>query len=164
MPACSSDRPETCQVGDLARKYGTMNGTSFQASYTDPYVSLKEGMGAFFGNRSFVVHFANTTRIACGNFSNISNAASNGNNGLIGQMPSNASSTLVPAFSNNTAVVTSTALVNTPTPTGPSAVGSASGTSSAAPAQVSTSRATREYVAGGLSLLCFAAGGLSLFL
>lgn len=74
-PACTMDRPDTCQVGDLAGKHGKMNGTSFKASYTDPFVSLQEGMGSFFGNRSFVIHFANTTRIACGNFSSLSNVA-----------------------------------------------------------------------------------------
>jgi hypothetical protein len=37
-------------------------------SYTDPFVTLTEGQGAFFGNRSFVIHFANTTRYTCANF------------------------------------------------------------------------------------------------
>jgi hypothetical protein len=37
-------------------------------SYADPYVSLVDGVGAFFGNRSFVIHFANTTRYVCANF------------------------------------------------------------------------------------------------
>jgi hypothetical protein len=35
---------------------------------------LQEGLGAFFGNRSFVVHFANATRIGCANFSYIGEA------------------------------------------------------------------------------------------
>jgi hypothetical protein len=39
--------------------------------YADPYVSLKPGIGSFFGNRSFVLHFANTTRLACANFSSV---------------------------------------------------------------------------------------------
>jgi hypothetical protein len=38
------------------------------SSYTDPYVSMTPGMGAFFGNRSFVIHMPDKTRIACGNF------------------------------------------------------------------------------------------------
>jgi hypothetical protein len=33
MPACTSDRPETCQVGDLAGKHGTINGTSAMRRY-----------------------------------------------------------------------------------------------------------------------------------
>jgi hypothetical protein len=37
-------------------------------SYTDPYVSLVPGAPSFFGNRSFVIHYANTTRYACANF------------------------------------------------------------------------------------------------
>jgi hypothetical protein len=37
-------------------------------SYTDPYVSLVPGAPSYFGNRSFVIHYANTTRYACANF------------------------------------------------------------------------------------------------
>ena len=69
---CVAERPETCQVGDLAGKYGPMTDTIYNASFTDPFVSLREDMGAFFGNRSFVLHYANTSRIACGNFSTLS--------------------------------------------------------------------------------------------
>jgi len=68
---CDASRPETCQVGDLGGKHGKLDQTTFNASFTDPFVSLKEGMGAFFGNRSFVLHFANRSRIACGNFSSL---------------------------------------------------------------------------------------------
>jgi hypothetical protein len=69
---CVRERPETCQVGDLGGKHGEGTETSYNASYTDTFVSLKEGMGAFFGNRSFVLHFANRTRIGCGNFTSLS--------------------------------------------------------------------------------------------
>ncbi|KAF2430587.1 Cu,Zn superoxide dismutase-like protein, partial [Tothia fuscella] len=68
VDACTPDRPETCQVGDLAGKYGTVNGTVFQRTFSDPYVSLHDDQGAFLGNRSFAIHFANRTRIACANF------------------------------------------------------------------------------------------------
>ena len=37
-------------------------------SFTDMYAALVPGIGAFFGNRSIVLHFANTTRLACANF------------------------------------------------------------------------------------------------
>lgn len=36
--------------------------------FHDMYTSLAEGIGAFVGNRSVVIHFANTTRFACSNF------------------------------------------------------------------------------------------------
>ncbi|ODA83931.1 hypothetical protein RJ55_02448 [Drechmeria coniospora] len=67
-PPCASSAPETCQVGDLAGKHGMVTADPFQAEYVDKFVSLKEGDAEFMGNRSFVFHFANTTRITCANF------------------------------------------------------------------------------------------------
>lgn len=67
--ACNPEAPATCQVGDLSGKYGAADsGTTFEDTYVDRYVSLKEGPGSFFGNRSIVLHFANKTRITCANF------------------------------------------------------------------------------------------------
>lgn len=37
-------------------------------SYTDDYAALVPGIGAFFGNRSIVIHYPNKTRITCANF------------------------------------------------------------------------------------------------
>ncbi|EER28022.1 hypothetical protein D8B26_006671 [Coccidioides posadasii str. Silveira] len=72
MPKCDPSRPQTCQVGDLSGKFGDIEGVngsfSFQQQYHDPYSSVTYGLGSFVGNRSIVVHFANTTRINCGNF------------------------------------------------------------------------------------------------
>jgi len=66
---CNPEAPATCQVGDLSGKHGAADsGTTFEDTYVDPYVSLKEGPGSFFGNRSIVLHFANKTRITCANF------------------------------------------------------------------------------------------------
>lgn len=71
-PPCDPSAPQTCQVGDLAGKHGRampMGSTgSFSASYSDAFVDANPGRGAFFGNRSIVVHFANKTRITCANF------------------------------------------------------------------------------------------------
>lgn len=70
-PVCDSTAPETCQVGDLSGKYGKVEvneGTSYRNSYIDEYSALFEGPGAFFGNRSIVLHYANKTRLACANF------------------------------------------------------------------------------------------------
>jgi len=67
-PACDSTNPQSCQVGDLSGKYGSITQGPFSATYTDPYSSLQEGTPAFMGNRSIVVHFANKTRITCANF------------------------------------------------------------------------------------------------
>ncbi|KAJ9641436.1 hypothetical protein H2199_005406 [Coniosporium tulheliwenetii] len=52
----------TSQVGDLGGKHGNITSGSFHAAYTDLYASLVPGLGSFFGNRSVVVHFANTMR------------------------------------------------------------------------------------------------------
>ncbi|KAI1344655.1 superoxide dismutase [Xylariaceae sp. FL0016] len=67
-PACDSAKPATCQVGDLSGKHGKITSDPFTATYHDDFASLKDGIGAYFGNRSFVVHFANKTRISCANF------------------------------------------------------------------------------------------------
>ncbi|KAK3695332.1 superoxide dismutase [Podospora appendiculata] len=69
-PVCDPKAPETCQVGDLSGKHGKIPGGAdpFVVTYTDLYASTLEGIGAFFGNRSLVVHFANKTRITCANF------------------------------------------------------------------------------------------------
>ncbi|KAH6691755.1 cytosolic Cu/Zn superoxide dismutase [Plectosphaerella plurivora] len=68
---CDDSRPETCEVGDLSGKHGLIDSAEdpYEATYLDPYSSLIEGQGAFFGNRSFVFHFgSNLTRITCANF------------------------------------------------------------------------------------------------
>ncbi|KAI9862501.1 MAG: hypothetical protein M1813_004353 [Trichoglossum hirsutum] len=67
-PPCDAAAPRTCQVGDLSGKYGKISADPFEASYVDLYTSTDSGNPGFFGNRSFVVHFANKTRIACANF------------------------------------------------------------------------------------------------
>lgn len=76
-PVCDKTKPETCQVGDLAGKYGAIPAgkDTFSASYLDKYASLVEGTGAYFLNRSIVFHYPNKTRITCANFK-ITNAGS----------------------------------------------------------------------------------------
>lgn len=68
QPPCDAGNEPSCQVGDLAGKFGRINSDPFTAEYVDKFVSLKEGDPAFFGNRSFVIHLANTTRITCADF------------------------------------------------------------------------------------------------
>ncbi|KAJ4414257.1 hypothetical protein N0V82_008039 [Gnomoniopsis sp. IMI 355080] len=79
-PACDPTIPETCQVGDLAGKHGKVEvantGDTFTATYTDDFASTLEGIGAFFGNRSFVFHLANTTRVTCANFKPVQDSSS----------------------------------------------------------------------------------------
>jgi len=67
-PVCDSSKPATCQVGDLSGKWGKITSDPFTARYHDNFASTKDGLGSFFGNRSFVLHFPNKTRIACANF------------------------------------------------------------------------------------------------
>ncbi|GAB7350963.1 hypothetical protein MBLNU459_g1464t1 [Dothideomycetes sp. NU459] len=71
-PSCDASLPMTCQVGDLSGKHGSINDTEFSANYVDQYLSTTPGNGAFLGNRSLVVHFANKTIITCGNFTLLS--------------------------------------------------------------------------------------------
>ena len=67
-PACDPALPATCQDGDLSGKHGKPAAASYSQTYVDKYVSLQEGVGSFFGNRSIVFHYANKTRITCANF------------------------------------------------------------------------------------------------
>jgi len=71
---CDASKPETCEVGDLAGKHGKIpdseNGpVHYSKSYNELYASTKEGIGAFLGNRSIVIHRndANKTRLTCVN-------------------------------------------------------------------------------------------------
>ncbi|GEQ69825.1 hypothetical protein JCM33374_g3500 [Metschnikowia sp. JCM 33374] len=59
--------PALHEVGDLSGKHGTINGTSIQTSYIDQYVSLNPTDKAFINGLSVVVHFANSSRLACAN-------------------------------------------------------------------------------------------------
>ncbi|TLS22693.1 uncharacterized protein PpBr36_06493 [Pyricularia pennisetigena] len=68
-PDCDASEPQTCEVGDLSGKHGKIEGTNVQdRMFHDMYTSLAEGIGAFVGNRSVVIHFANSSRFACANF------------------------------------------------------------------------------------------------
>ena len=67
-PPCDASQPATCQVGDLSGKYGKITEDPFTVEYTDPFATLMEGSDAFFGDRSFVIHFDNGTRLTCANF------------------------------------------------------------------------------------------------
>lgn len=66
--ACQKSLPQTCQVGDLAGKHGKITEDPFTASYVDDFASTTMGIGAFLGNRSFVIHNVNKTRLTCANF------------------------------------------------------------------------------------------------
>ncbi|KAI9827454.1 MAG: hypothetical protein M1832_004803 [Thelocarpon impressellum] len=67
-PECDPKLPQTCQTGDLSGKYGKITSDPYTRSYTDLFASTLPGIGAFFGNRSITIHYANATRITCANF------------------------------------------------------------------------------------------------
>ncbi|KAK3383767.1 superoxide dismutase [Lasiosphaeria ovina] len=69
-PACDETNPASCQVGDLSGKHGSIPAgcDTWTGLYIDPYVTTLEGLGSYFGNRSFVFHYANKTRITCASF------------------------------------------------------------------------------------------------
>ncbi|TDZ14998.1 Cell surface Cu-only superoxide dismutase [Colletotrichum sidae] len=69
---CDDTKPETCQTGDLSGKHGAVGIDGYDKTYVDPFLSIVQGPGSFFGNRSVVFHFANKTRITCANFKLVS--------------------------------------------------------------------------------------------
>lgn len=86
-PPCNATLPQTCQVGDLAAKYGKITADPFTAKYVDLFASTQQGLGTYFGNRSIVLHLANKTRITCANFV------------LVGGLPGNTATPAVAAAS-----------------------------------------------------------------
>ncbi|KAK1773148.1 superoxide dismutase [Copromyces sp. CBS 386.78] len=64
-PPCNSAAPQTCEVGDLSGKYGTVTGPSVVKSFNDPYSALNVINLGYIGNRGIVFHNGNSTRIAC---------------------------------------------------------------------------------------------------
>ncbi|KAK1973434.1 superoxide dismutase [Colletotrichum cereale] len=93
---CDASKPETCQIGDLSGKHGAVTA-DYEKTYVDPYLSIAEGPGSFFGNRSFVFHFANKTRISCANFKLITK-------------PDNCTSTICPTGGAPTATASPTSV------------------------------------------------------
>ncbi|KAF9731027.1 superoxide dismutase [Paraphaeosphaeria minitans] len=67
-PMCDPTKPQTCEVGDRSGKHGNITGLSISTSYVDLYASTLPGIGAFFGNRSIVIHRSDGTRLACANW------------------------------------------------------------------------------------------------
>lgn len=55
-------------MGDLAGKHGKVTSDPFVAHYSDYYASTNPDSESFFGDLSFVLHYANSTRLTCANF------------------------------------------------------------------------------------------------
>lgn len=60
------------EVGDLSGKHGMINGPNFQATFSDPYLSLNPQNPAYVGGLLIVIHFQNNTRLACANITLLS--------------------------------------------------------------------------------------------
>ncbi|KAL1880815.1 hypothetical protein VTK73DRAFT_4985 [Phialemonium thermophilum] len=75
---CDASLPQTCQVGDLSGKHGAIKSDPFEATYLDQFASTNPDQPSYFGNLSFVLHFANKTRISCANFEKVADASSVG--------------------------------------------------------------------------------------
>lgn len=130
---CDVTRPETCQVGDLGGKHGNINSEPFNATYTDDYASTLSGIGAFFANRSIVIHFNNVTRITCANFTAVYEDTTG--------CSSSSSSSPSPTMSPNTSSVMTT---GQPTGMAPTTTGSpvGSNTTTTIPTVVTAAAAT----------------------
>ncbi|KUI61374.1 Cell surface superoxide dismutase [Cu-Zn] 6 [Cytospora mali] len=131
-PSCDSSAPATCQVGDLSGKYGSISSDPFAATYTDDYTSLESGNPAFFGNLSFVLHYANKTRITCANFAAVSTDSCGA-----GSSSSSSSSTTTASAALSSSTTTGGGGLLTPT-TGSPAGSNATTTGSTTPSASST--------------------------
>ncbi|KUI66682.1 Cell surface superoxide dismutase [Cu-Zn] 6 [Cytospora mali] len=134
-PSCDSSAPATCQVGDLSGKYGTISSDPFAATYTDDYTSLESGNPAYFGNLSFVLHYANKTRITCANFAAVSTSSCGA--GSSSSPSSSSPSTTAASAAASSATATGGGGLLTPT-TGSPAGSNATATGSTAPSASST--------------------------
>lgn len=94
---CNPAAPATCEVGDLTGKHGKVTSNPYFKTYSDDYASTLEGIGAFFGNRSIVIHAANSTRLTCANFflsnTSITNITNNNSTGYNGGVPNTVTGT-----------------------------------------------------------------------
>ena len=105
-------------------------------SYTDLYASLVIGTGAYFGNRSVVVHYANKTRITCANFTTIAT-------GYETPVP-NPGPYSVPVPPSNATLATASGIAAGPTSSG------ASGSATATPPSPFLPMATANAAAAGM--------------
>ncbi|KAH7171007.1 superoxide dismutase [Dactylonectria macrodidyma] len=141
---CDSSDTASCQVGDLSGKHGNIGTDPFELEYTDYFASTKEGIGAFFGNRSFVLHYANKTRLTCADFVRLEDAA---------PPPSNETYTLPPL----TTPTPSKTMVTTPSATGtPSTTGVLelpSSTATGIPSTASSNMLSASFLVTGITLL-----------
>lgn len=64
--------PADKEAGDLSGKHGRITGQSLTTSYIEQYISLNESDPAFIGNLSVVVHYNNSSRLACANITKLS--------------------------------------------------------------------------------------------
>ena len=113
-----------------------LTNPAFVNSYTDLYASLVIGTGAYFGNRSVVVHYANKTRITCANFTTIATG--------YGTPVPNPGPSGVPVPPSNATLATASGIA-----TGPSSSG-ANGSATATPPSPSLPIATTNAAAAGM--------------
>ncbi|PVI05969.1 Cu,Zn superoxide dismutase-like protein [Periconia macrospinosa] len=96
---CKEGQGALCEVGDLSGRFRpiSVEANVNENSFSDQYMSLDPKNKAFVGDKSFVIHNANSTRVACGNFVKI-------NGGNTGSTPSQ-NGTAAPQTTGNPAGV-----------------------------------------------------------
>ncbi|CAI6255890.1 unnamed protein product [Periconia digitata] len=65
---CDASKRETCEVGDLSGKYGTIDATKYEEAFAEPYLSTNKEDKAFIGDKSIVFHDKDGKRVACASF------------------------------------------------------------------------------------------------
>lgn len=147
-PACDATQPQTCQVGDNSGKHGKLEAPGTSTTYTDDYAALVPGIGAFFGNRSIVIHYPNKTRITCANFVRVADGSAGPGTAPV-PLPPVGTGTAVPVPYGNVSTPIGGA-PSTPTPSSPSPSTTA-GETPATP--LPSSGAARDMVFGGAAAL-----------
>lgn len=88
VPCKNASSYAECEVGDLAGHWGAINSTSLETTYVDPYLLLNPDSKSSPYGLSVVIHYANTTRIACANLEETSGSLSNSlSNSLSSSVP-----------------------------------------------------------------------------
>jgi hypothetical protein len=144
---CDVSAPATCQAGDLAGKHGNVTGPGvFTVTYNEPYLSTDPSSPYFFGDKSFVIHTSNTTRLTCASFAMVGGNSSSSSSSSSSMSSMTGTPTVAPGSGG--ASMSSMGSSASATASGPSSVA----TAGAGTVAITLPGALLAWVAAGLML------------